>query len=65
MGFRRHSKEKEMNKLTDREFLDIFHGQPNSSVIPMCNKCLIPADYDEEHWLYRCPKCKAEGCLIG
>ena len=56
---------KSSSQITDREFLDAMHGQSGTSVIPMCSKCLIPADYDEKEWLYRCPKCKAEGCLIG
>jgi len=49
----------------NREFLDVMNLQPNSSVIPMCSKCLIPAEYDDEECLYRCPKCKTEGCLVG
>lgn len=49
----------------NRKFLDILNGQSNSSVIPMCSKCLIPAEYDEEEWLYRCPNCKVEGCIVG
>lgn len=49
----------------NREFLDAMNGQQDTSVIPMCSKCMIPAEYDDEEWLYRCPRCKAEGCVIG